>query len=109
MASYPDIRAPLRDSWRSISPDGVRRTAMDVGPEKTRLESTADPYIESWTHKLTSTHADALKNFYDANKAVRFDLPHWIHGACEAQFSGPIEWSRQGRWHVANVKAKVYL
>lgn len=109
MAEYPDIRAPLRDSWRSNGPDGVRRTAMDAGPIKARVESTAVPFDESWTHKLDDTDAESLAQFYDANKALRFDLDHWVWGECEAEFQGPIVWRKSGRWTLAEVRALVYV
>src|SRR5262245_60963865 len=109
MADYPTIRAPLRDSWTSLSPDGVRRTTMDAGPRKQRRESSADPHQESWTHKLLDADAETLANFYEDNKALRFDLDHWVHGDCEAQFDGPPATRTSGLWTFVVVKALVYL
>lgn len=108
MASFPSIRAPLRDPWRASEPDGVRRTAMDAGPPKKRVESVAVGGEESFQFKLDDADAAALKAFYADNKALRFDLDHWVWGACEAEFAGPIAWSKRGRWHIADVRLEIF-
>lgn len=108
MATFPAIRAPLREPWRGASKDGVRRTAMDAGPPKSRIESTAVGAPESFEFRLDDADAATLEAFYEANKAVRFDLTHWVWGACEAMFDGPIEWGERGPWTIAIVRMLVF-
>lgn len=108
MASFPAIRPPLREAWRAPEPDGVRRTAMDAGPPKGRVESTNPGAPETFEFRLDATDAATLRSFYRANKVGRFDLDHWIWGACEAEFMGPIEWGKRGPWTVAIVQLRVY-
>lgn len=109
MPSWPSIRAPLRDSWRVSDLDGVRRSPMDSGPSKRRIDSSAVSRTEAFRFKLGDADQATLAAFYAANKAERFDLTHWVWGACEAAFDGPIVWSASGRWWFADVTLEIWL
>lgn len=109
MAAFPAIRKPLRDGWRGPQADGVRRTAMEQGPSKLRVESTAEPSVESFAWKLSDADAATLRNFYAANKAGRHTWTHpkW-NVAVEVQFVGPIEWSEVSNWTLAQARLEVF-
>lgn len=108
MASFPAIRAPLRDSWSGSAPDGVRKTPMDAGPAKKRVESVAVGGVENFVFRLSQAEADTLDAFYAANKAARFDLDHWVWGACTAEFDGPISWGARGALMTASVRLEIF-
>lgn len=114
MATFPIIRAPLREAWRGASKGGVRRTSMDAGPTKQRVESTAVGGIEPFLFKLNDADAATLATFYEENKAIRFDLDHWVWGDCEALFvhsntqEGAIRWSRRGQWTFAELQLEIF-
>lgn len=112
MATFPNIRAPLREGWSSPEKDGVRRTPMDSGPSKSRGDSSAVGQVEPYRFKLIASERDELRAFYAENKAVRFDIEeHWAWGvACEAKFDGPIVWSRgPGPWWFGDVRLEIFL
>lgn len=111
MASFPSIRAPLAAGWSSLEQDSVRRTPMDSGNPKVRGDSAAGGQDEPFRFKLDKTERDTLRTFYAENKAKRFDIDeHWAwEVACEAIFLGPIQWSRQGQWWIADLRLKLWL
>jgi len=109
MEAFPAIRAPLKESWRGAEPDGVKRTPMDEGPEKTRLTSTAVGGREAFQFRLPKADAITLRGFYAANKALRFTLDHWVWGACEANFAGPIRWGARGALITAELELNIYF
>jgi len=108
MTAFPLIRAPLRDAWVGGSKDGVRRTSMDAGPSKSRVDSKAVGVVESFQFKLNDTDAGALETHYESDKALRFDLDHWVWGDCEARYAGPIKWGHRGRWKTADVQLEIF-
>lgn len=110
MASFPSIRAPLRNSWAVTSPARVRRTPVDSGPSKRRGDSTASGQIEVMRFKLSETDRDTLVAFEAEHGAERFDLDHWVWGdGCEAAFEAEIKWSSTGQWWIADVVLEVWL
>lgn len=110
MASWPSIRAPLRDAWRSPEVDGVRRSPMDSGRSKRRGDSSSAGRLESFRFKLDEADRDTLAAFYRDNQALPFDLDHWVWGdGCEAAFDGPIQWGTEGKWWIADVVLEIWL
>lgn len=108
MPSFPAIREPLAEGWARIEPDGVRRTAMDAGPEKARVESTGVPAQETLRFKLNETDRDLLRAAHAAHKAERLDWTHPLWGAVQVKFRSPPQWSKTGPWFVANVQLDIY-
>lgn len=108
MPTWPSIRAPLRDGWRGAAPDGVRRTPMEQGPPKARVESIAAGAPETFVFKLDDADAAALDAFWASDKASRFDFDHPVWGEVEAMFMGPPEWSERGRWRYATVRLEIF-
>lgn len=108
MPTWPAIRQPLQRGWRGASPDGVRATKMDAGPEKKRVDSTAVGAPETFQFKLTDAHAALLDEFYLANKALRFDYTHPVWGAVQASFLGPPDWGEEGAWRLATVRLEIF-
>lgn len=109
MAAFPSIRKPLRSGWRGGEANGVRRTAMEIGPPKSRVESTAIGVVEPFTWKLNDTEAATLKSFYAANKAGRHTWTHpkW-NVAVEIMFVDGIQWTEDGPWNLATANLEVF-
>lgn len=107
-APFPDIRPPLAEGWRGGEKDGVRRTAMDQGPKKARVESTAPGVSEPFRFKCNAADRAALSAHYDSNKALRFAYEHPIWGDVEATYAAAIAWSKSGRWMIAEVQMEIY-
>jgi hypothetical protein len=109
MAVFPTtIRAPVRAGWTMTEADGVRRTQMDGGPDKTRVATTALPQTETLRWKLPADQAVSLRDFYAANKADKFDFTHPKWGACLARFLGPLRWSEDGLFEVAEGTLEIW-
>lgn len=68
MASWPGTLPSfiLREGFSEGFKDLVLRSAMDVGPKKKRLRSTAAPEPNTYPVELTSAQVDIFKTwFYD--------------------------------------------
>lgn len=110
MDAFPGtIRKPLRAGWSMTEADGVRRTAMDAGPDKTRVKTRALPQMETMRFKLPADQAASLRSFYASHKGVKFTLTHPKWGACEARFQGPPRWSEaDGPFDFADVQLEIW-
>jgi hypothetical protein len=105
---WPSVRGPQREGWLGLSKDGVRRTQMDAGPKKKRVESTAIGAVESLPFKWTAADAALVEAHYEANKALRFSFPHPVWGTVEAEYDAPIKWSEKGPWRLATVQLEIF-
>lgn len=109
MVAFPSLsKGPQRDGWNYTAPDGVRRTAMDAGPGKSRVESTAEPGFETLPFKLPNADVTTLLNFYAANKAERIDYTHPVHGAVQIKFRAPPAVQQRGRWRWVTLNLEIY-
>lgn len=93
MPAWPGTLPPaLARGWSAELPDGARRTAMDAGPAKTRLDSDAAVQRETLQFRLTAAQLATLDSFFrvDCKKgALAFTYTHPIWGALGAvKFAG---------------------
>ena len=111
MPAWPaTLPPPLSPGWSHTAPDGVLRTPMEAGPEKRRLETTADEAEESLQFRLTAAQLTTLNTFFlvDTKRgALSFTLTHPIWGALPAvNFAGPPQFVEKKPRFLATVRVK---
>lgn len=106
MTVWPDIPAPLQDSYQESRGDNTIRSQVERGTAKVRRRTLATPDMVSFSVLLTTAQAATFEDFYDIDVksgSLSFDMTHPRTGETrQFRFKAPPSYVPVGKlWRVS--------